>query len=137
MAIRRWLARVNRRTANHLTAPFARYVPGFGVIVHRGRKTNRVYQTPVMVFAAPDGYTVALIYGTHSQWAKNVIAAGGCDLQTRGRVEQLVAGSVFHDESRALVPWFPRMFIALLRVADFLSLTRRPPPRPPDGDIGT
>jgi deazaflavin-dependent oxidoreductase (nitroreductase family) len=137
MAIRRWLARVNRRTANHLTAPFARYVPGFGVIVHRGRKTNRVYQTPVMVFAAPDGYTVALIYGTQSQWAKNVIAAGGCDLQTRGRVEHLVAGSVFHDESRALVPWFPRMFIALLRVADFLSLTRRPPPRPPDGDIGT
>src|SRR4029434_2445598 len=137
MAIRRWLARVNRRTANHLTAPFARYVAGFGVIVHRGRKTNRVYQTPVMVFAAPDGYTVALIYGTQSQWAKNVIAAGGCDLQTGGRVEQLVAGSVFHDESRALVPWFPRMFIALLRVADFLSLTRRPPPRPPDGDIGT
>jgi deazaflavin-dependent oxidoreductase (nitroreductase family) len=137
MAIRRWLARVNRRTANHLTAPFARYVPGFGVIVHRGRKTNRVYQTPVMVFAAPDGYTAALIYGTQSQWAKNVIAAGGCDLQTRGRVEQLVAGSVFHDESRALVPWLPRMFIALLRVADFLSLTRRPPPRPPDGDIGT
>jgi deazaflavin-dependent oxidoreductase (nitroreductase family) len=137
MAIRRWLARVNRRTANHLTAPFARYVPGFGVIVHRGRKTNRVYQTPVMVFAAPDGYTAALIYGTQSQWAKNVIAAGGCDLQTRGRVEQLVAGSVFHDESRALVPWLPRMFIALLRVADFLSLTRRRPPRPPDGDIGT
>jgi deazaflavin-dependent oxidoreductase (nitroreductase family) len=137
MAIRRWLARVNRRTANHLTAPFARYVPGFGVIVHRGRKTNRVYQTPVMVFAAPDGYTVALIYGTQSQWAKNVIAAGGCDLQTGGRVEQLVAGSVFHDESRAFVPWFPRMFIALLRVADFLSLTRRPRPRPPDGDIGT
>jgi deazaflavin-dependent oxidoreductase (nitroreductase family) len=135
MAIRRWLARVNRRAANHLTAPFARYVPGFGVIIHRGRKTDRVYQTPVMVFAAPDGYTVALIYGAESQWVKNVIAAGGCDLQTRGRLEHLAADMVFHDESRALIPWLPRRFIALLRVADFLSLTRRLP-HPPDGDVG-
>jgi deazaflavin-dependent oxidoreductase (nitroreductase family) len=136
MAIRRWLARVNRRAANHLTAPFARYVPGFGVIIHRGRKTDRVYQTPVMVFAAPDGYTVALIYGAESQWVRNVIAAGGCDLKTRGRLEHLAADMVFHDESRALIPWLPRRFIALLRVADFLSLTRRLP-RPPDGDVGS
>jgi deazaflavin-dependent oxidoreductase (nitroreductase family) len=136
MAIRRWLARVNRRAANHLTAPFARYVPGFGVIIHRGRKTDRVYQTPVMVFAAPDGYTVALIYGAESQWVKNVIAAGGCDLQTRGRVEELVAGRVFHDESRASVPWLPRKVLGMLRVADFLSLTRRPP-HPPEGEVGT
>jgi deazaflavin-dependent oxidoreductase (nitroreductase family) len=136
MAIRRWLARVNRRAANHLTAPFARYVPGFGVIIHRGRKTDRVYQTPVMVFAAPDGYTVALIYGAESQWVKNVIAARGCDLQTRGRLEHLAVDMVFHDESRALIPWLPRTFIALLRVADFLRLTRRPP-RPAEGDVVT
>jgi deazaflavin-dependent oxidoreductase (nitroreductase family) len=136
MAIRRWLARVNRRAANHLTAPFARYLPGFGVIIHRGRKTDRVYQTPVMVFAAPDGYTVALIYGAESQWVKNVVAAGGCDLQTRGRLEHLATDMVFHDESRALIPWLPRRFIALLRVADFLSLTRRLPRRP-DGDVGS
>jgi deazaflavin-dependent oxidoreductase (nitroreductase family) len=136
MAIRRWLARVNRRAANHLTAPFARYVPGFGVIIHRGRKTDRVYQTPVMVFAAPDGYTVALIYGAESQWVKNVIAARGCDLQTRGRLEHLAVDMVFHDESRALIPWLPRTFIALLRVADFLRLTRHPP-RPAEGDVVT
>jgi hypothetical protein len=89
-----------------------------------------------MVFAAPDGYTVALIYGAESQWVKNVIAAGGCDLQTRGRVEELVAGRVFHDESRALVPWLPRKVLGMLRVADFLSLTRRPP-HPPEGEVGT
>jgi deazaflavin-dependent oxidoreductase (nitroreductase family) len=105
------------------------------VIIHRGRKTDRVYQTPVMVFAAPDGYTVALIYGAESQWVKNVIA-GGCDLQTRGRLEHLAVDMVFHDESRALIPWLPRTFIALLRVADFLRLTRRPP-RPAEGDVVT
>ena len=104
------------------------------MIVHRGRKTHQVYRTPVNVFAAPAGYTVALTYGTESQWVQNVIAARGCDLQTRGRVEHLAAGRVFHDESRASVPWLPRKVLALLRVADFLSLTR-PPPRPPEGDV--
>jgi hypothetical protein len=67
---------------------------------------------------------------------KNVVAAGGCDLQTRGRLEHLATDMVFHDESRALIPWLPRRFIALLRVADFLSLTRRLPRRP-DGDVGS
>ncbi|HKN42352.1 MAG TPA: nitroreductase family deazaflavin-dependent oxidoreductase [Propionibacteriaceae bacterium] len=134
MAIPRWVARVNRRATNHITAPIARHTPGFGVIIHRGRKTHQLYRTPVNVFAAPGGYTVALTYGTESQWVKNVIAAGGCDLQTRGRVEHLAAGSVFRDESRASVPWLARKVLALLRVADFLSLTR-PPPRPPEGDV--
>jgi len=136
MAIPRWVARVNRRVTNHFTAPFARHLPGFGVIVHRGRKSHRVYRTPVNVFAAPDGYTVALTYGTESQWLKNVIAAGGCDLETRGRLEHLTAGRLFHDESRASVPWLPRKVLGLLRVADFLSLTRRPA-RPPEDDTAT
>jgi deazaflavin-dependent oxidoreductase (nitroreductase family) len=106
------------------------------VIVHRGRKSHRVYRTPVNVFAAPDGYTVALTYGTESQWLKNVIAAGGCDLETRGRVEHLNAGRLFHDESRASLPWLPRKVLGLLKVSDFLSLTRRPP-RPPENDAAT
>ena len=136
MAIPRWVARVNRRVTNHFTAPFARHMPGFGVIVHRGRKTDQLYRTPVNVFAAPDGYTVALTYGTESQWLKNVIAAGACDLQTRGRVEHLAVGRLFHDESRSSVPWLPRKALALLRVADFLSLTRRPP-EPPARAVAT
>ena len=127
MAIPRWVARINRRVTNRITAPVARHMPGFGVIVHSGRKTHRVYRTPVNIFGAPDGYIVALTYGTESQWVKNVIAAGECDLQTRGRVEHLDAGGVFHDESRASVPWLPRKILTLLRVADFMSLTRRTP----------
>jgi len=136
MAIPRWVARVNRRVTNHFTAPFARHLPGFGVIVHRGRKSHRVYRTPVNVFAAPDGYTVALTYGTESQWLKNVIAAGGCDVETRGRVEHLNAGHLFHDESRASIPWLPRKVLGLLKVSDFLSLTRRPPD-PPESEVAT
>lgn len=129
MPIPRWVARVNRRMTNHITAPIARYIPGFGVIVHRGRRTHQVYRTPVNVFAAPGGYTVALTYGTGSDWVKNVLAAGECDLQTGGRVEHLAASRVFHDESLTLVPWLPRKILALLHVADFISLIR-PSPRP-------
>ena len=45
---------------------------------------GRLYQTPVNVFAAKDGYVFALTYGPDTDWVKNVLAAGGCELRTRG-----------------------------------------------------
>jgi hypothetical protein len=42
-------------------------MPGLGVVVHRGRRSGRVYQTPVNVFATEDGYVVALTYGPDAE----------------------------------------------------------------------
>ena len=57
------MARFNRQVLNHLTRPIARRLPGFGVIIHRGRRSGRTYETPVNVFRRGDGYVVALTYG--------------------------------------------------------------------------
>jgi hypothetical protein len=43
-------------------------MPGLGVVVHRGRRTGSVYQAPVNVFAAEDGYDLALTYGPDTDW---------------------------------------------------------------------
>src|SRR5438067_9458209 len=59
----RWLARVNRRVTNRLLAPLATHLPGFGVVVHTGRKTRQRYRTPVNVFRRADRYVIALTYG--------------------------------------------------------------------------
>jgi deazaflavin-dependent oxidoreductase (nitroreductase family) len=75
-------------------------MPGLGVVVHRGRRSGRVYQTPVNVFAAEDGYVIALTYGPDADWVKNVLAAGGCELRTRGRVIRVTSQRLFHDEAR-------------------------------------
>jgi deazaflavin-dependent oxidoreductase (nitroreductase family) len=121
----RGMARFNRQVLNRLMRPLARHLPGFGVIIHRGRRTDRLYKTPVNVFRYDGDYVVALTYGPESDWVKNVLAAGGCELITRGCCIPLVAPHIEHDESRRLVPAVIRPMLRLLRVADFLYSCRR------------
>jgi deazaflavin-dependent oxidoreductase (nitroreductase family) len=84
-----------------LTRPLARRLPGFGVVVHRGRKSGRRFQTPVNVFETSGGYVIALTYGADSDWVKNVLAAGGCELITRGRCRQLTSPEIVRDKNSA------------------------------------
>ena len=81
---KRWVASFNLAVTNRITSRFAARLPSFGIITHAGRKTNRGYRTPVNVFQGPDGFLIALTYGRDSQWVRNVLAAGGCQLETRG-----------------------------------------------------
>jgi len=119
----RAIARFNRRATNRLLGPLARYLPAFGVVVHRGRKSGRLYRTPVNVFGRPGGVVVALTYGPASDWVRNVVAAGGCSLQTRGHTLRLSRPRLIHDETRHLVPAPLRPIGALGHVSDFLDLS--------------
>jgi deazaflavin-dependent oxidoreductase (nitroreductase family) len=125
MALPRRLAAFNRRVTNHVTGPLARRLPGFGVVVHRGRRSQREYRSPVNVFVAPGGYVMALTYGADSDWVKNVLTAGGCDLETRGRTVHLTAPEILHDETRRYVPRPVRPILRLLGVTDFMRLSTR------------
>ncbi len=120
----RRVARFNLRVTNRVTGPFATRLPGFGVVVHAGRRSGRRYRTPVNVFPASGGYVIALTYGRESQWVRNVLAAGGCELETRGRRVRLTAPEVFRDESRRAVPAPVRVPLRALGVADFMRLKR-------------
>lgn len=46
------------------------------LIRHVGRTTQRSYATPVGAHAVPDGFVIALPYGTRADWLKNVLASG-------------------------------------------------------------
>lgn len=122
MPLPRWLACFNRRVTNRVLGPWARYMPAFGVVVHTGRKTRRQYRTPVNVFRRPGGYVIALTYGPDSDWVRNVLAAGGCTLETRGRAFRLTQPRLSHDERRRMVPPALRVIGRLGHVADFLEL---------------
>ena len=122
----------NKAGLNRLTRHIAPWMPGFGVIVHRGRRSGRRYQTPVNVFSAENGYTIALTYGPQTDWVKNVLAARGCELRTRGRTVPLGSPRLFHDQSRSGIRPVERQVLRLLNVVDFLSLTPTPAsPAPP------
>src|SRR6266581_938521 len=122
MPIPRVVGKWNKAGLNRLTRHIAPWMPGFGVVVHRGRRSGHRYQTPVNVFPAADGYLVALTYGPDTDWVKNVLAAGGCELQTRGRAIRLVSPRLYHDESRRGIRPVERQILRILGVADFLSL---------------
>jgi deazaflavin-dependent oxidoreductase (nitroreductase family) len=94
-----------------------------GVVVHKGRRSGRTYQTPVNVFRTPDGFVIALTYGVETEWVKNVVAANGCEVRTGGRSYQADSPRVYHDETRAGIRPLERRVLGLIGTADFLSLT--------------
>jgi deazaflavin-dependent oxidoreductase (nitroreductase family) len=124
MPIPRAIARANRVGFNQLARHIARWAPGFGVIVHRGRASGRMHQTPVNVFRTADGYLIALTYGRQSDWVKNVLAAGEAELRTRGRRLPVRAERLYHDEERHGIPAAVRPILRLLDVTDFLALRK-------------
>ena len=63
---KRWLAKINIIFTNRITSLFAGWLPGFGILTHVGRKSGKVYRTPVNVFRAPNGFVVALTYSSQS-----------------------------------------------------------------------
>ena len=123
MPIPKAVGRWNKAGLNRLTRHIAPWMPGLGVIVHHGRRSGRPYQTPVNVFSAGNGYVIALTYGPDTDWVKNVLAAGGCELRTHGHVIQVGSPRLFHDESRSSIRPVERQVLRILNVSDFLSLT--------------
>jgi deazaflavin-dependent oxidoreductase (nitroreductase family) len=119
----RWLARANKAGLNRVVKHAAPWAPTLGLVVHTGRRTGRRYETPVMVFPAPGGFVIALTYGPGTEWVKNVVAAGGCELRTGGRTLTMASPRVYHDEARAGIRPLERRALKLIGAADFLSLT--------------
>ena len=126
MAIPRSVARFNARVTNRVSRPFAGRLPGFAVVTHVGRRSGRTYQTPVNMFRDRERYVFALTYGADSQWVKNVMAAGGCEVRTNGTTVRLCEPRIFTDPYHRLVPGPVRIALRILDVNDFLSM--RPAP---------
>jgi deazaflavin-dependent oxidoreductase (nitroreductase family) len=123
MPLPRRVARFNKRITNRILGPLAPYVPGFGVVIHVGRRSHRQYRTPVNVFRRPGGFVIALTYGPNADWVKNVLASGGCTLEHGRRRVRLVEPRLVHDPQRRLMPMPVRLVLGAGHVADFLELS--------------
>ena len=120
---KRWVAAFNLAVTNRITSRFAARLPGFGILTHVGRKSGRVYRTPVNVFRTPEGFLIALTYGRESEWVKNVLAAGRCELETRGVRYELSAPTIVHDPTRRRFPIPVRIVLRLIGADDFMQLS--------------
>ena len=120
---KRWVAAFNLAVTNRITSRFASRLPGFGILTHVGRKSGKVYRTPVNVFRTPEGFLIALTYGRESEWVRNVIAAGACQLETRGVQYRLSAPTIVHDPTRRRFPIPVQIVLRLIGANDFMQLS--------------
>ena len=116
------LSPFTKRFVNPLTRHVAGFLPGFAIVITVGRRSGLVRRIPMNVFRVHGDYVFALTYGSGVDWVKNVQAAGGCALQTRGRRVELREPVVFTDPTRKLVPWPVRTFLGVMRVTEFLRM---------------
>jgi deazaflavin-dependent oxidoreductase (nitroreductase family) len=111
MQFPRWYARWNRLATNKLVRLWAGWVPAMAVLTHRGRRSGKLYRTPLNVFPTDDGWAVFLPYGVDkTEWLKNVKAAGGARMQHYGRtfeVSQPRVTSKTDAAQHVLRRWLP------------------------------
>jgi deazaflavin-dependent oxidoreductase (nitroreductase family) len=107
---------------NRFSRLFARWLPGFGILVYRGRRSGAMYRTPLNTFRRGDDWIFALTYSSQVQWVKNVMAAGEADLEHGSETIHLVEPRLFVDPSRRLMPFPIRQFLGLMRVSEFMRM---------------
>lgn len=117
------LRRFTIRFINPVSRRFAGWLPGFAILTYRGRTTGRTYRIPINVFRRGDSYIVALTYGSDSQWVKNVLATGGCEMKRMGRRLRLVQPELIVDPSAKLIPAPVRFFLRRFgKVTEFVRM---------------
>jgi deazaflavin-dependent oxidoreductase (nitroreductase family) len=95
------------------------------VIAHVGRKSGRVYETPVDIISTTTGLLIALPYGTRVDWLRNVVAAGSATVVTRGdRVDVERPTIVATADVAALIPRRTLRTLRLLGVNQCLHLEK-------------
>jgi len=94
------------------------------VLVHRGRKSGRVFKTPVeiMIDDPERGeFVVAPMWGRHSDWYRNVVAGGLVEVHVRGEQRQVEWRELDESERRAAMdayraahPMYSRIILRML-----------------------
>jgi deazaflavin-dependent oxidoreductase (nitroreductase family) len=108
---------------NHVTRHVAGWAPMFGILIHTGRKSGRVYRTPINAFRDGGGYRFVLTYGAETDWLRNAQASGSCDLLTRGRLYHLINPQIVEDTAQRWLPLPARIILGLVGVTEYVRMT--------------
>ena len=126
----RRLIRAVARVVNPVVLRIAgrRHMPIVGIMRHQGRKTGRIYATPLGVRPAiGGGFVVPLTFSDKAGWYRNIRAAGWCVITYRG-VDHTVARPVIVERVFAgpAYPRYERFALRLIGVNEFVWLREVP-----------
>jgi deazaflavin-dependent oxidoreductase (nitroreductase family) len=119
----------NKRFLNRLTGKIARSSWGpFCILRHVGRRSGKLYETPIIAFPIQDGFVIALTYGPQVDWYRNIRAAGRCSIQWHGRVYEIHKIEPLDPKTAlTLLPGFFKKVLGLVGLQDFIKLTGQSP----------
>jgi deazaflavin-dependent oxidoreductase (nitroreductase family) len=117
------------RFFNVFIARFAgtRWMPLYGIITHQGRRSGRMFHTPVVVRPTVDGFIVPMPWGEGTDWYRNVRAAGGCVIRWKGQEYEVEQPEVLDVHATTAFDPFQRRMMARFGIKQALRLRRRQP----------
>lgn len=95
MPMPRWVGAINKRVFNKLELERGKRP----VITHVGRSSGATFHTPLDAHRVGDGFIFILMYGSRSDWVKNVLAAGSARLRADGTEFELEAPRIITKEA--------------------------------------
>jgi len=114
-----WWGKVNKRVFN----PSALKNGKWKVLTHVGRSSGRVYKTPLDAYEIDGTYVFILVYGSKSDWVRNVLNSGSASLDVDGEMVELVAPRLIpEDEAWTLLDGVAKPPPGFLNVDEFLQM---------------
>jgi deazaflavin-dependent oxidoreductase (nitroreductase family) len=105
-------------------------VPLIGLVNHRGRRSGTLYVAPVAIGATETVLLIPLTFGARSDWCRNVLASGVCEVKLGGiefvaeDAEIVDYVAVRTEIDRAFNPVL-RFFLAAQGIRQFVRLRKR------------
>jgi deazaflavin-dependent oxidoreductase (nitroreductase family) len=101
MQVPRSVARFNRAINNPIQRQYAWLLPPWVIVVHHGRRSGRVYRTPLLAFRHGPTLAIVILYGDRSDWVLNALS-GGASIVRRGRTHPLLSPRVAGPDAPGL-----------------------------------
>lgn len=121
MPLPRFIAEINRRVFNKREIKKGKRP----VITHVGRSSGKAYQTPLDAHPVDNGFIFILMYGSDSDWVKNVLAASSASLNYKGEHIELTSPRLIAEGGAwNLMPAPVDKPPGLLNVTEFLQMDR-------------
>ena len=114
----------NKYILNHFTLLFAGSRVGpFSKLIHKGRKSGRVYKTPVVATYVDDKIIIPLTYGDRVDWLRNILATEQCEIfYRRSRLVAVNPEVISSSEAFTILPEKRRQIFERLKVENFLCM---------------
>jgi deazaflavin-dependent oxidoreductase (nitroreductase family) len=123
----RHLIRAAARVVNPLVLLVAgrRWMPIVGMLQHRGRRSGRLYSTPLGMRPLGAGLVIPRTFGDGAAWYRNLLAAGSVVVTYRAETASFGRADVTGlADVAAAFPRYERTLFRLLGIDDFVVIRR-------------